>query len=105
MTDLSIIRERHQPDRPDGFQSCKTCIHFEPHEYDPTPDEWPCDVRIVLDALDGAAAAERERLYAAILGEHDKHECSPGFCTDLIVDAAETELEAPSDPALDIIDE
>ena len=62
MTDLSIIRERHQPDRPDGFQSCKTCIHFEPHEYDPTPDEWPCDVRIVLDALDGAAAAERERL-------------------------------------------
>jgi len=46
-----------------------------------------------------AAAAERERLYAAILGEHDKHECSPGFCTDLIVDAAETALdpEAPSD--------
>ena len=39
------------------------------------------------------AQQERERLRAVIFGPHDDHECSPGFCADLIVDAAETELD------------
>lgn len=60
MSDLDIIREQHQPDRPDGFQSCKTCIHFEPYEYDTTPDPWPCDTRRETERADKAEAALAE---------------------------------------------
>ena len=52
MNDLDAIRERHQQEG--DFDACEYCGSKV------VEDGWPCDTRIVLDALDSSRKAHRD---------------------------------------------
>jgi hypothetical protein len=78
---------------PEGWALCRW-----PHEdwYD-GPEMEVATAMSHGDGMKEGAQQERERLRKAILGPHDDHECSPGFCADLILMAVDDELDPEDD--------
>ena len=63
---LADISSRHRPDRPDGYQSCVTCMEAVPHD-SPERVKWPCDAELMH--------RHAEALFAALEHVAGCHSC------------------------------